>query len=143
MPIVAGLISVLAKRTERSAEVNARRAPFVFFALRPRETPAFQSIRKIRTLGIRAAFIGEFSVAGQAIPAGDVICERRDAWEAVFGAVDFGKFFLGFGAIGICEHAFAEAIGHLRRRTLYGKPASGDAAHPLHGDERLHCAWLP
>ena len=37
--------------------------------------------------------------------------------------MDFGKFFLGFGAVGICEHAFAEGFAHLRSRTLYGKPA--------------------
>jgi acyl-CoA dehydrogenase len=35
--------------------------------------------------------------------------------------VNFGKYFLGFGAIGICEHSFAEAVGHMHRRVLYGK----------------------
>jgi acyl-CoA dehydrogenase len=50
------------------------------------------------------------------------ISQGREAWEALFGTVDFGKFFLGFGAVGICEHAFAEAIKHMRRRVLYGKP---------------------
>jgi acyl-CoA dehydrogenase len=38
--------------------------------------------------------------------------------------VDLGKFFLGFGAVGICEHAFAEAVAHVRGRVLYGKPAA-------------------
>src|SRR5205807_1566233 len=45
----------------------------------------------------------------------------REAWDAVFGTVNLGKFFLGFGAVGICEHAFAESVVHLHRRTLYGK----------------------
>jgi acyl-CoA dehydrogenase len=118
----AGLVSVLARKAGPGGP--NRRAPFVFFALRPTETPAFASVRKIRTLGIRTAFVGEFAVAGQPVPPGDVIAEGRDAWDAAFGAVDFGKFFLGFGAVGICEHALAEATGHLRRRILYGKPAT-------------------
>jgi acyl-CoA dehydrogenase len=36
--------------------------------------------------------------------------------------VTLGKFFLGFGSIGICEHALEEAVGHLSRRMLFGKP---------------------
>src|SRR3954451_1621410 len=99
-----------------------KRAPFVLFALRPPESPAYQNVRKIRTAGIRAAFVGGFEVRGHPVAAGDVIAEGRDAWEAVFGPVPFGKFLLGFGAIGICEHAFAEPAAHLRRRVLYGKP---------------------
>jgi acyl-CoA dehydrogenase len=117
----AGLITVLARKAGPTGPT--RRAPFVFFALRPGEAP-FASVRKIRTLGIRTAFVGEFSVAGQSVPPGDVIAEGRDAWEAAFGAVDFGKFFLGFGAVGICEHAFAESIDHMHRRILYGKPVT-------------------
>jgi acyl-CoA dehydrogenase len=77
-------------------------------------------LRKVRTHGIRGAYIGEFTVAGQVVPSNDVIFEGRAAWEAVFSTVDFGKFFLGFGAIGICERAFAEATNHLSRRVLYG-----------------------
>lgn len=117
----AGLVSVFAKKARPGEDIHGRRVPFVFFVLRPRETPAFASLRKIRTLGIRSAYVGEFTVAEQVVPSTDVIFEGRAAWEAVFGAVDFGKFFLGFGAIGICERAFAEATNHLRRRVLYGK----------------------
>src|SRR5439155_23148108 len=29
---------------------------------------------------------------------------------------------LGFGSIGICEHAFAEAAAHVAARVLYGRP---------------------
>ena len=43
----------------------------------------------------------------------------RQAWDAVFGTVTLGKFFLGFGSIGICEHALDEAAGHLNRRIVY------------------------
>ena len=117
----ATMISVLAKEIGPADDGPKRRSPFVFFVLRPQETPAFQSIRKIRTHGIRSAYVGEFEVRDQPVPAGDVISRGRDAWEAAFGTVDFGKYFLGFGSIGICERAFAEAFSYLRKRVLYGK----------------------
>jgi acyl-CoA dehydrogenase len=119
----ACMISVLGKKRDPASAGSARRAPFVFFALRPQEAPTFRNVRKIRTLGIRAAFVGEFEVAGHPFPEADIIAQHREAWDAMFGTVDFGKLFLGFGAVGICEHAFAETIAHLRRRVLYGKPA--------------------
>jgi acyl-CoA dehydrogenase len=120
----ACMISVLAKRGGAESVGTSKRSPLVFFALRPSEAPAYREVRKIRTLGIRSAFVGAFEVRGHPLPEGDVIAEGRGAWNAVFGTVDFGKFFLGFGAVGICEHAFAEAFSHLRRRVLFGKPVT-------------------
>jgi acyl-CoA dehydrogenase len=120
----ACMLSVLARRADPGSAGLTRRSPMVFFALRPGEAPAFQDLRKIHTLGVRTAFVGEFEVRGHPLPEGDVISQGRGAWEAAFGTVDFGKFLLGFGAVGICEHAFAEAFAHTRRRVLYGKPVS-------------------
>jgi acyl-CoA dehydrogenase len=112
----AELMSVLGKKGGTN-----RRSPLVLFALRPRESPGYRDLRKVRTLGIRGAFVGEFAVADHPVPEEDVIAEGRDAWDAVFNTVNFGKFFLGFGAVGICEHALAEAHAHLTGRVLYGK----------------------
>jgi acyl-CoA dehydrogenase len=118
----AGLISVLAKRVDNG---GSKKTPFVFFALRPAEVPGFDGLRKIRTLGVRTAFVGEFAVQGHPVPESDLISCGREAWEAVHGTVNFGKFFLGFGAIGICEHSFVEAMAHMRPRVLYGKSVLG------------------
>ena len=120
----ACMISVLAKKGDASPARATKRAPFVFFVLRPQEAPAFRNLRKIRTLGIRTAFVGEFEVKGHPFPETDVISQGRAAWDAVLDTVNFGKFFLGFGAVGICEHAFAEAVSHMRRRVLFGKPVT-------------------
>ena len=43
------------------------------------------------------------------------------AFEAALNTVNVGKFNLGFASIGICEHAFYEAITHADNRVLYGK----------------------
>jgi acyl-CoA dehydrogenase len=121
---VASIVSILAKKGGPESAGPSRRMPFVFVAVRPGEAPAYQSVRKIRTLGIRSAFVGEFEVTGHALPDGDVISQGRQAWDAALDTVNLGKFFLGFGAVGICEHAFTEAYSHLRHRILYGKPVS-------------------
>jgi acyl-CoA dehydrogenase len=118
----ACLISVLAKKADPEAAAATKRSPLAFFALRPSEAPGLRSVRKIRTLGVRSAFVGSFEVRGHSFPDSDLISQGRSAWDALRATVNFGKFFLGFGAVGICEHAFAEAFAHLRRRILFAKP---------------------
>ncbi|HJT76711.1 MAG TPA: acyl-CoA dehydrogenase [Gemmataceae bacterium] len=120
----ACMISVLARKADAVAAGKAKRLPFLFFALRPGEAPALRDMRKIRTLGIRPAFVGGFEVQGHPFPESDVICQGREAWDAVLGTVTLGKFFLGFGAVGICAHAFAEAVAHMRHRVLFDKPVT-------------------
>jgi acyl-CoA dehydrogenase len=120
----ACLISVLAKEGDAKSTAMTKRASLIFFALRPQPAPALRNLRKIRTLGVRTAFVGEFEIQDYPLPETDVLSRGRDAWDAVHSTVNFGKFFLGFGAVGICEHAFVEAIAHMRRRVLYGKPVT-------------------
>lgn len=118
----ASIISILARRADGRLGDRLRRAPFVLFALRPNRSKGLRNVRKIRTMGVRAGFVGEFEVKDHEFPESDVIAEGRDAWDAVLGTVTLGKLFLGFGSIGICEHALAEATAHLAHRILYGKP---------------------
>ena len=122
---VAELIATLGRRIDDDGRAAGRtnRAPFMLVALRPGRSACWRSLGKIRTQGVRAANVAGFAVKDYRLPAADVIAQGLDAWDAVFGTVTLGKFFLGFGSIGICEHAFEEAAEHLRRRVLYGKPA--------------------
>ncbi len=120
----ACIISVLARECDADSATPSKRSPLVFFALRPSDSPGFGNVRKVRTFGIRTAYVGEFEVHGHPVAESDIISRHREAWAALFGTVDFGKFLLGFGAVGICEHAFAEVFDHLRSRVLYGKPAT-------------------
>jgi acyl-CoA dehydrogenase len=118
----ASIIAILARKADHRSENRASRAKPILFALRPQQSRGFGSVRKIPTLGIRSAFVGEFEVKDQEISEADLIAEGRDAWDAVLGTVTLGKFFLGFGSIGICERAFEEAVAHLTSRVLYRKP---------------------
>lgn len=120
----AAMISILAKNVKSPADHNQKRAPFALIALRPDKSTGFGNVNKIRTLGVRTAFVGEFEVKDHPMPATDIIAEGRDAWDAIFGTVTLGKFLLGFGSIGICEHAMEEAVAHLSSRILYQKPVA-------------------
>ena len=52
--------------------------------------------------------------------AEDILHTGKDAFHAALNTVNVGKFNLGFASIGICEHAFYEAITHADGRILYG-----------------------
>ena len=52
--------------------------------------------------------------------AEDILHTGKDAFYAALNTVNVGKFNLGFASIGICEHAFYEAITHADGRVLYG-----------------------
>lgn len=116
----ASIIAILARKGEQSP--SNHRNPFVLFALRPTKSPAFGKLQKIRTIGVKAAFVGSFDVREHELPESDLLTEGRGAWDAVVGTVTIGKFFLGFATMGVCEHAFDEATRHLATRILYGKP---------------------
>lgn len=120
---IASIIAILANKESRRGAARSRRAAPLLFAFRPAKARDYGGAKKIRTLGVRSAFVGEFEVKDHPFSTADVIAGGREAWEAIFGTVSLGKFFLGFGSIGICEHAFTEASAHLRARTLYGKAA--------------------
>jgi acyl-CoA dehydrogenase len=52
--------------------------------------------------------------------AGEILIRGRDAWDAALNTVNVGKYNLGWASIGICTHAFHEAINHAANRRLYG-----------------------
>jgi acyl-CoA dehydrogenase len=121
----AAIVSILARVVPLDGHGRAaarHRTPLALVAVRPATSPGYRTVRRVRTSGVRSAFVGELEVAGHTVPPGDFAAEGRGAWDAVFGTVTLGKFFLGFGSVGICEHAMAEAIGHMRGRVLYRRP---------------------
>jgi len=130
----ASMISILGRLPEkklppgsaRSGEARSGEArskdEFIFFALRPESSKGFKKAKKIPTLGVRTAFVGGFEVQEHSFPQEDVISVGNRAWDAIFGTVNIGKFFLGYGSVGICQHALSEARKHLQSRVLYGKP---------------------
>ena len=118
----AQIISVLAVDKTLKSEAPMTKENFTFFALRPQVSKSFSDLKKIETMGVKTAFVGGFSLKDHQFPETDVIAKSDAAWDAVFGTVNLGKFFLGFGSVGICEHAMTEAYAHVSTRILFGKP---------------------
>jgi acyl-CoA dehydrogenase len=117
----AEIISVLAIDKSRNPTGKVTKEDFVFFAFRPKESNSFKELKKIETMGVKTAFVGTFKIENHEFTEADIIARGEDAWDAVFGTVNLGKFFLGFGSVGICEHAMAETQHHVTHRILFGK----------------------
>jgi acyl-CoA dehydrogenase len=115
----AALVSVFSKYAESG--------DFVFFVADPRQD-SYELVKKIRTSGVRPAYVGEFSLKDYRLSENEIISSGQLAWDSSLSTINIGKFQLGFASVGICQHAFYEAIDHAHRRVLYGKKVT-DFSH--------------
>jgi len=65
-------------------------------------------------------YVAEYTLNDYPIAEEDILSKGQDAWDAVLNTVNIGKYNLGWASIGICTHAFYEAINHATERKLYG-----------------------
>lgn len=64
-------------------------------------------------------YVAEFRLNQYPIREEDILAKGRDAWDMALNTVNVGKFNLGWASIGICTHAFYEAINHASHRRLF------------------------
>ena len=105
----AALVSTFGKNSETDE--------YVFFAVAPGH-PNYALIQNVVSW---EGYVAEYALNGYPITDDDILSSGRDAWDAALNTVNVGKFNLGWGAIGICTHAFYEALNHAGHRNLYGK----------------------
>jgi acyl-CoA dehydrogenase len=67
------------------------------------------------------SYVAEYALHDYPIYEGDILSRGQDAWDSALNTVNVGKYNLGWASIGICTHAFYEAIHHAANRVLYGK----------------------
>lgn len=89
---------------------------YVFFLVDPRR-PGYHLVRNVVA---SQSYVAEFELSDYAVGEQDVLLRGEAAWDAALNTVNVGKYNLGWGSIGICTHAFYEAIAHAARRRLYG-----------------------
>ena len=109
---VAGMVSVFGRR----ADVEGPEG-YVFFAANSQH-PSYELVKNVVSSQM---YVSEFSLHDYPVEAADVLHTGPAAFDAALNTVNIGKFNLGFASIGICEHAFYEAITHADNRILYGK----------------------
>ena len=93
---------------------------YVFFAV-DSQAPTFQLVKNITA---SQSYVAEFNLQDYPVTEADIISRGDEAWNAALNTVNIGKYNLGWATIGICTHAFYEAINHASSRILYGRPVT-------------------
>jgi acyl-CoA dehydrogenase len=107
----AGMVSVFGRR----ADLEGPEA-YVFFAADSRHP----NYRLVKNVVNSQSYVSQFELSDYPVGPEDVLHSGPAAFDAALNTVNVGKFNLGFASIGICEHAFYEAITHADARILYG-----------------------
>ena len=69
-------------------------------------------------------YVSTFRLDNYPVREDDILETGPEAFSAALNTVNVGKFNLCSGSIGMCEHAFYEAITHANNRILYGNPVT-------------------
>ena len=125
---VAGMVSVFGRRADVEGPGG-----YLFFAADSRH-PSYELVQNVVSSQM---YVSEFRLHDYPVTAADVLHTGPAAFDAALNTVNIGKFNLGFASIGICEHAFYEAITHADNRILYGMRVT-DFPHVRQG---LTDAW--
>ena len=89
---------------------------YVFFAV-DSQHEKFECVKNVVN---SQSYVAEFALHDYPVTEADVLSKGQAAWDAALNTVNIGKFNLGWASIGICTHAFYEAINHAAHRKLYG-----------------------
>jgi acyl-CoA dehydrogenase len=89
---------------------------YVFFAA-DSQHPNYRLVRNVVN---SQSYVSQFELDEYPVEPGDILHTGPAAFDAALNTVNIGKFNLGFASVGICEHAFWEAITHADSRVLYG-----------------------
>lgn len=123
---LAAMVSVFGRRADKpiidSADLDRRRPEqdfdgYLFFAADSQH--ANYHLRKNVVDG--QMYVAAFDLENYPVEPDDILHEGKAAFNAAINTVNIGKFNLGFGAIGACEHAMYEATTHAENRILFGQ----------------------
>ncbi len=105
----AGMVSVFGRMADGSG--------YVFFAV-DSQHPNYKLIKNVVN---SQSYVSEFELVDYPLTQADILHTDEAAWDAALNTININKYNLGCGSIGICTHAFYEAINHAANRNLYGK----------------------
>jgi acyl-CoA dehydrogenase len=105
----AALVSTFGKDTETD--------DYVFFVVDPRH----ENYDLVKNVVSSQNYVAEYALQAYPITEDDILTRGREAWDSSLNTINVGKYNLGWASIGMCTHAFYEAITHATNRILYGK----------------------
>ncbi|MFL0291907.1 acyl-CoA dehydrogenase family protein [Mycobacterium sp. SMC-18] len=112
---VAGMVSVFSRRTDVDGPEG-----YVWFVA----DSSHENYELIDNVVHGQMFVSTFRLNDYPVHEEDILCTGPEAFSAALNTVNVGKFNLCSGSIGMCEHAFYEAITHANNRILYGNPVT-------------------
>jgi acyl-CoA dehydrogenase len=112
----ASLVSIFAK-TDKPSGLEDEYSKYVFFVVNSQN----EKYECVKNLVDAQSYVAEFRLNDYPITEADILSKGREAWDCTLNTVNIGKYNLGWASIGICTHAFYEAITHAANRNLYGK----------------------
>jgi acyl-CoA dehydrogenase len=104
---VAALVSTFGKQ--------ANTGDYVFFVV-DSQHEKFECVKNVVN---SQNYVAEYTLHGYPIAEADILSQGRDAWDASLNTVNICKYNLGWASIGMCTHAFYEAITHAAHRRLF------------------------
>jgi acyl-CoA dehydrogenase len=112
---VAGMVSVFSRRSDVEGADG-----YVWFVA----DSGHENYELIGNVVHGQMYVSNFRLNGYPVREEDILDTGPDAFSAALNTVNVGKFNLCSGSIGMCEHAFYEAITHANNRILYGNPVT-------------------
>lgn len=103
----AGLVTVFAKNSETNE--------FVFFVVDSKH----ENYECVQNVVNSQSYVSEFWLHDYPITEADILSKGQLAWDTSLNTINICKYNLGWGAIGICSHAFYESINHAANRRLF------------------------
>jgi acyl-CoA dehydrogenase len=96
---------------------NAETGEYVFFVVDSKHEK-YECVKNV----VKAAnYVAEFRLHDYPIGEDDILSVGQKAWDDMLNTINYCKFNLGFGSIGLCTHALYESMNHAAGRTLYGR----------------------
>ena len=64
-------------------------------------------------------FVAQYRLSDYPITEANILSRGSKAWDCALNTINVGKYNLGWASIGICTHAFYEALNHASKRRLF------------------------
>ncbi len=103
----AAIVSVFGKNSETDE--------YVFFAV-DSQHPNFDLVKNTVS---SQNYVAEFALNSYPITDDDILTMGSEAWDSSLNTINVGKYNLGWASVGICTHAFYEALNHASERNLF------------------------
>ncbi|MGK5084493.1 acyl-CoA dehydrogenase [Bdellovibrionota bacterium FG-1] len=97
---------------------------YVFFAV-DSQHPKYECVQNVVH---SQNYVAEYALHDYPITEADILSKGIEAWDSSLNTINVCKFNLGWASIGMCTHAFYEAIDHAAGRHLFNHAVT-DFAH--------------